>query len=54
MNRNNYTAHSSFAPARRYFCTRMVTYRLYAPILRAKMPCSEPKYKSVEQLFRAI
>ncbi|MFT4929099.1 MAG: hypothetical protein ACI8WB_005229, partial [Phenylobacterium sp.] len=30
--------------------TQTVTYDLYAPIFRAKMPCSEAKSKHAEQL----
>ncbi len=46
----NYSAYSSFTSTRRYFRTQSVTYDLYAPSLRAKMPRFEAKSKHAEQL----
>ncbi len=48
--KRNYSAYSYFDPSLRYYRTRMVTYDLYAHILRATMPCSGTKPKHAEQL----
>ncbi|VAW86049.1 hypothetical protein MNBD_GAMMA18-568 [hydrothermal vent metagenome] len=46
----NYSAYSSFASTFRYFRTQSVTYVLYAPSLRAKLPQFAAKPKHAEQL----